>query len=166
MKAETVRKVILGCMVLVLITVWVRNLLLFFPGSSKRNRSATPEQVVRGEELSADLERPGGESAFVYVPSRRDPFAMPIEKSPTADSLGKRHVVKPLVESPHALLQGIVWSPKAPRIVVFDSLSMQTLVLRQKDALNGYQVLMISKSQVTMISKRQKIVWKSDEKSH
>lgn len=159
MKAETVKRVLLAIAVIALVIIWSRNLLLFFPHQDNAKQSkATVTTSPSSEKSKTAVDR---ESTFVFAENVRDPFQIPRPRSVSPDSAKRKPIPQPPPEPPHASLIGIVWNAKSPQVVVFDSVSNSSVILSERQSINGYQVRSISKSQVVLQSKRQRVVWKA-----
>jgi hypothetical protein len=161
MRAELAKKLILGVAAVALVAVWSRNLLLFYPGHPEaRNNPATmsPRQSPKGPQGNSK-----GDSLFVFRDDVRDPFQRPSARPSVVDSTRRLRPKLPLPEPPHASLTGIVWSQTSPHIVVYDSLAKATVVLKQLQWINEYQVRSISRKKVLLRSKRQSFVWIADD---
>lgn len=161
MKAEVVKRILLGVAIMVLVIIWSRNLLLFFPHEEKvKSDKLTSTPVASSERIEATNH---SESKFVFADDVRDPFQIPRPKSTSSESAKKKLLAPPPPEPPHASLIGIVWNTKSPQVVVFDSLTHGSVILCERQSINGYQIRSISKTQVVMQYKRQRIVWKANE---
>jgi hypothetical protein len=161
MKAETIKRILLAIAAFALVIIWSRNLLLFFP----RQEDVKPNtDVVTTSSPSAKprtaVDR---ESTFVFANDVRDPFQKPQPKAVPSDGAKRKSIPQPPPEPPHASLIGIVWNVRSPQVVVFDSVSNSSVILSERQSINGYQVRSISKSQVVLQSKRLRIVWKAND---
>jgi hypothetical protein len=161
MKAETVKRILLAIAAVALIIIWSRNLLLFFPHQEDVKPNATVVTTSMPSEKSrAAVDR---ETTFVFADDLRDPFQIPQPQSVPSDDAKRKPIPQPPPEPPRASLIGIVWNAKLPQVVVFDSVSNGSVILSERQSINGYQVRSISKSQVVLQSKRQKVVWKAND---
>ena len=161
MKAETVKRILLAIAAVALIIIWSRNLLLFFPHQDNAKQS----KAVVTTSTPSDNPRAGvgRESTFVFADDVRDPFQIPQPKTVSSDSAKRKSIPQPPPEPPHASLIGIVWNTKSPQVVVFDSVSNASVILSERQSINGFQIRSISKTQVVLQSKRQKVVWKAND---
>ena len=160
MKSDLFKKILLAIAAILLIVIWSRNLLLFLPKSEDSRGAVSdtrtqPADKVAGESSERD-------TRFEFPQDVRDPFQMPAVKKPTADST-RRRLPKPPPEPPHASLIGIVWNTTSPHVVVYDSLTQASVILKRQEWINGYQVRSIDKKQVVLRSKQQRFVWSADE---
>ncbi len=161
MKADLFKKILLAVAGLALIAIWSRNLLLFFPRHQEKDRRATSSTMpTSSHPYNSDTEP---ESLFVFADGIRDPFQVPSLRPASADTVKRRRPKPPPPEPPHAALIGIVWNAKAPHVVVYDSLTNASVILKLKEWINGYQVRTIEKKRVTLRSNRQLFVWETDE---
>lgn len=161
MKAELVKRILLGLAVVALVIIWSRNLLLFFPHEENaKPNEVTAATLVPSEKLKIAV---NSESTFVFAENVRDPFQIPRARSTVSDNNRKKLPPPPPPEPPHASLIGIVWNAKSPQVVVFDSLTNGSVILSERQSINGYQIRSISKTQVVLQSKRQRVVWKANE---
>jgi hypothetical protein len=163
MKAEIVKRVLLGLAIMVLIVIWSRNLLLLFPHEDRVTSNNTVVQEPKSSQKSQTKEL--SESDVAFNDDLRDPFQIPQTRPTQSDSTRKKSPPPPPPEPPHASLIGIVWNAKSPQAVVFDSLTNGSVILSERQSINGYQLRSISKTQVILQSKRQRVVWKANEQA-
>ncbi|GEM_PF-5120393 len=160
MKPEIVKRMLLAIAIVVLVIIWSRNLLLFFPGKTEGAQKATAPTPSSSTVAKATADC---DSLFVFRDDVRDPFQIPQPKRTAADSTRRKAPPPPPPEPPHASLIGIVWNAESPQVVVFDSIVGASVILTERQSINGYQVRSISKDQVILQSKRQRVVWKAHE---
>jgi hypothetical protein len=163
MRAEIVKRVLLGVAVMVLIAIWSRNLLLLFPHEDRVTSSNTVVQEPKSSQTSQAKDV--SQSAVAFTDDLRDPFQIPQAKLTLPDSGRRKSPPPPPPEPPHASLIGIVWNATSPQAVVFDSLTNGSVILSERQLINGYQIRSITKTQVVLQSKRQRVVWKANEEA-
>lgn len=142
---------------LVLVGVWLRNLFLLVPEST-----ADPIQTPSpgDAKFAGTLTAAARDTAFIYVPAERDPFAVPLEQRPRLTKTAGPS--RPLPDKPsiRASLLGHVWTAADPYIIVFDSLTSASRLLRPTDSLNGFTLTKISRNQIRWRSpKGPALVW-------
>lgn len=157
MSGTAFRRILLGLLMLVLVAIWVRNLFLLLPevdpsdSVQTASHSAEDSEALRSDRTGAD---------FALDPDLRSPFAFQRPEAPKPANVGVTprpvHPVEPIRSS----LIGCVFNAKQSHIVVLDSVSGLTEVLRTGDTLNGFVLTRITQNEIRWTStKGRRIVW-------
>lgn len=159
MSGSGFRRAVLGTLILVLIAIWVRNLFLLMPEVEVAARATTSVDSL----LNTDASGHGlADSTFTIDPGLRSPFAAAKLEQPRPARKLESSRAKPPIESIRSSLIGCVYSAQQPHIVVLDSATDRTVVLRAGDTLNGFVVTRIARSEVNWKSlKGRRLVWHS-----
>ncbi len=155
-----VKRVILVILALVLVGVWLRNLFLLVPEST-----ADPIQTPSpgDAKFAGTLTSVTRDTAFIYVPAERDPFALPLENRPQLTKTAGPSRPLPATPSIRASLLGHVWTAGDPYIIVFDSLTGASRLLRPSDSLNGFTLTRVSRHEIRWRSpKGPALVWTTE----
>jgi hypothetical protein len=157
MSGAAFKGTLLVSLILALIAIWVRNLYLLMP--EDRAAEQTHEAANSGGRLSASDASTRG-SEFAIDRELRSPFATPQPPEPKSAVKTVSTKSAKLTESIRSSLIGCVYSTRQSHIVVVDSVSGNTGVLRTGDTLNGFVLMKIRPNEILWKSlKGRRVVW-------
>lgn len=161
MSGGAFKKIMLGALALVLVAIWVRNFFLFVPAARiKETHDVTNQRYVGSVKTSET----SSEVSFSLDEDFRDPFSLPKKSQPKVTTPSRTAQVLRPVETIRASLLGHVLNSQQPYIVVFDSVTSQSNLLRTGDSLNGFTLKKISRSEVQWTTRKgRRIVWNIDQ---